>query len=259
MKQKIFLGLIALTGVAIMGCKKNVFREADLDSTDGKAIIKVAYFSADSISRTVQVYINNGLVSNNITSFTPYPGGGYNTGGNTDNGFLAVDASKGSAEFRFVTTNAGSTIISKELFKVSAPVYPNVQQVVFITDTAANTTAFTIKTETTRPDSGYAKIQFTNTIPNSGAIDFYYADSLVASNVAYKGLVDFVTLPLKVSPTLKIYPTGATPIAANLLGQSYTFSGIGNKRIYTALGRGWAGIKATNDIRIPKVSLVIVK
>jgi hypothetical protein len=257
MNQKIFLSLFALAGIAMLGCKKNEFRRDEYDTPTGKAIVKVAYFSADSVSRSAQIYINNQLVSNSINSFTPFPGGGYNTGGNTDNGYLAVDASKGTADFKFVTANPGSTIISKELFTVSAPVFPNVQQIVFITDTAANTNAFTVKAEADRPDSGFVKMQFVNCIPDSGPISFYFKDSLVADNLKYKESIDFRTLPLYVD-TLKIYPTGVAPTVANRIA-FYSFAGIGNQKIYSALCRGYIKAKTTGDIRIPKVSLVIVK
>jgi hypothetical protein len=239
----------------MLGCKKNEFRRDEFEDPTGKAFVKIGYFVADSVARSVQIYINNALVSNTLSSHTPFPGGGYNTGGASDNGYLAVDASKGTAEFRFVTPVVGSTIIASEVFKVSAPVTANKQQVVFICDTTTKATAFTVDVTTDRPDSGYAKFNFANCIPNSGPIDFYYRDSLIASNVAYKGQAGFVTLPLRVSPAVKIYPSGVDTVGK--LIATYPFTSIGNQKIYTALGRGYLG-KADAQ-RIPKVSLVIVK
>jgi hypothetical protein len=154
-----------------------------------------------------------------------------------------------------VTPVVGSNIIASEVFKVSAPVTANKQQVVFICDTTTKATAFTVNVDAERPDSGYAKFNFANCIPNSGPIDFYYRDSLIASNVAYKGQAGFVTIPVRVAPVVKIYPSGIDTVGKVIA--TYSFTGIGNQKIYTALGRGYLG--KTDAQRIPKVSLVIVK
>jgi hypothetical protein len=257
MNHKI-ISIFTLVIVTICGCKKNEFRRDEYDTPTGKAFLKVAYFSADSVERSAQIYINNEIVSNTIVSHTPYPGGGYNTKGLSTNGYLAVDPGKGTATFKFVTTVPGSNVVSKELFTVTSDVTANIQQVVFISDTAEKTNALTVKTQTDRPDSGFVKMQFLNIIPNSGPISFYYKDSLVAANIKYREFVDFKTLPLY-STTLKIYSADTIPTSTSVPIASYTFSGIGNQKIYTALGRGYLGVKTTDLQRVPKVSLVIVK
>ncbi|RXK86412.1 DUF4397 domain-containing protein [Filimonas effusa] len=257
MYSKIFSGLLAASCMLMLGCKKNEFRTNEYVTPNGKAFVKVAYFSPYFAAQQVQVYINDERVSNTITTnHTPFPGGGYNTGGNSDNGYLSVQPdSKGTANIMFATPSTGTSIIAKELFRVSVPVTTGKEQVVFICDTAANTAAFTVDVDTERPDSGYARFNFVNCIPNSGPIDFYYADSLVASNIPYKGSKAFVNLPLKAAPVLKMCQTGTTTI----IGAAYTFTNIGNQKIYSMLGRGYAGIASTDGQRTPKVSLVIVK
>lgn len=252
MKQNIFNGLF-LFAVLFTACKKNEFRRDEYTQPTGNAFVKVGYFSPDTTNPGVQIYINNNRVSNTITNNTPFPGGGYNTGGSTYNGYLAV--TPGTATFRFVIPTTNTSIISKELFTLTAPVTANEQQVVYITDTGVNRTAFTVKAETSRPDSGYVKMQFVNCIPNAGPISFYYKDSLVADRVPYKGFVDFKTLPLYVT-TIKIYPSDSAVTDKTLIN-SYSFSGISNQKVYTAIGRGF--YKATNTQSAPKASLLIVK
>lgn len=254
MYLKIFSGLLTLSCVITLGCKKNEFRSNEYDTPNGKAFVKIGYFCPDSVAKSVQIYINNERVSSTIsTNHTPFPGGGYNTGGNSDNGYLAVTPDKGAANIMFAIPSAGTSIIAKEVFRVSAPITAGKEQVVFLCDTAANTKAFTIDVDTERPDSGYARFNFVNCIPNSGPIDFYYADSLVASNIAFQGSKSFVNLPLKASPVLKMCVTGTT----TQIGQTYTFGSIGNQKIYSMLARGYIGV--TDNQRVPKISLVIVK
>lgn len=258
MNNKLFFSSFILIICLLAACKKNEFRRDEYVSPSGKGFVKIAYFSPDSITRSVQIYINNKLVSNTINNHTPFPGGGYNTLGSTFNGYLAVEPDKGNAYLRFVTPNTGSSIINKELFTLTAPVTVNDRQIIYITDTAANTTAITVKTETSRPDSGYVKMQFVNIIPDSGPISFYYKDSLVADRVMYKQVVDFKTLPLYTT-TFKMYHSDSIPRATSMIGTAYTFSSISNQKIYSVFARGYQKIKSTTDTRYAKTSIIVVQ
>jgi hypothetical protein len=252
MKQKIIFSLFISTCI-MLGCKKNEFRTSEYDIPSGKAYLKVAYFCPDTTNPLVQCYVNDNLVQTTISNNTPFPGGGLNTGGGSANGYLAVDPSKGAATIKFSTINPGTSLPNKELFSFTLPVVANTQQVAFITDTGVNRSAFMVNVDTERPDSGFVKMRFINCIPNAGPMSFYFKNVLIADNVKYKEVLDFKAIPLA-TDTLKLYPTGTptnvTPLAL------YSFSTIGNRKVYTTICRGFLG--SGHAQAKPAISLVIV-
>lgn len=272
-----FFGLFALLILIFFSCKKNEFRRDEYADATGKAQIKVVCFIPDSTSPVGQIYINGERVSKNVNLFNePYPGGGYNTGGDSYNGYLAVDP--GNAVFKFVSATSYNSIITKELFTATATLEANVKQLVFVTDTGVKRNAFVVKSQTDRPDSGFVKMQFVNCMPNTAAVpvSFFFnvngKDSLVAHNVKYKEVVDFKTLPLYASPVLKMYPSDSVWIGKSvvnpekdsvkvsptaLIGAAYTFSGMANRKVYTCTSRGF--YKFNHTVAGPKISLVIVQ
>ncbi|MFL9484968.1 DUF4397 domain-containing protein [Chitinophagaceae bacterium LWZ2-11] len=273
--SKIILVLAGAILAGIYGCKKNEFRPDEYTNGAGKAQLKVVCFSPDSTSPSAQIYINGALVSPNV-NFTnePYPGGGYNTGGSTYNGYLAVDP--GNAIFKFVQATTYNSIITKDLFSISLPVEANVKQIVYVTDTGVNRTAFNVKCQTDRPDSGSVKIQFVNCMPNTTNVPVSFVfnvngkDTLIAHRLKFKEVKDFVTLPLFASPILKIFPSDSLFVGksvsgkdsvyappASILGTAYTFAGMSNRKVYTCTSRGF--YKSSNSVAMPKVSLVIIQ
>ncbi|MBN9298307.1 MAG: DUF4397 domain-containing protein [Filimonas sp.] len=275
--SKILLGL-AVVSVSILAysCKKNEFRTNEYLDATGLAQIKVVCFSPDSANPSVQIYINDERVSNNVAiTNQPFPGGGYNTGGDTYNGYLAI--APGNAKFRFVQATSYSSIITKDLFTTSVNLEPSAKQLVFLADTGVNRQLYAVKCETDRPDSGYAKIQFVNNMANTANIpisvvfNIKNTDTLMAHQLKFKDVKDFVKVPTYFSgATVKLFPSDSLKVgksvsgkdsvyapATALLGQSYVFNGLSNRKVYTCAARGI--YKSTNTVALPKVSFIIVQ
>jgi hypothetical protein len=171
-----------------------------------------------------------------------------------------------------------NSIVAKELFTTTATLEPDVKQLVYITDTGSKRNAFMVKCQTERPDSGFVKMQFVNCMPNTEdvAVSFIITangrDTLVAHNLKFKEAADFKTIPLYTTPSFRMAVSDSLWIGksvvdpnrdsvyappASVVGQTYSFAGIANRKVYTVTGRGF--YKATNTVTIPKVSLVIVQ
>ncbi len=277
MYKRNFFGFFVLAILIFFSCKKNEFRRDEYADATGKAQIKVVCFTPDSTNPSAQIYINGERVSPNVNLVNePFPGGGYNTGGSTYNGYLAINP--GNAELKFVSATSYNSIITKELFTTTATLEANVKQLVFVTDTGVKRNAFVVKSQTERPDSGFVKMQFVNCMPNTASIpvSFFFnvngKDSLVAHNVKFKEVVDFKTLPLYASPVLKMYPSDSVWIGKSvvnpekdsvkvsptaLIGAAYTFTGMANRKVYTCTSRGF--YKSANSFAGPKLSVVIVQ
>ena len=83
--------LIACFSLIITGCEKKAERIADFTmTTPTEAQLKINFNSAYTANPSVHIKINDVRVSNLITTRTPFPGGGYNTGGDSRPDYLAV-------------------------------------------------------------------------------------------------------------------------------------------------------------------------
>ena len=93
----VFLALL------IAGCEKNKFNLKDNTFINGNAQLKVNFVSSYQNNPAVQLKIDDVRVSNSYTYFTPFPGGGLNTGGG--NYAIEDDLSSpdsGYIKFRFI-------------------------------------------------------------------------------------------------------------------------------------------------------------
>src|SRR5215212_2388249 len=97
------------------GCKKNEIKYGEFNNvTPDQALLKINFVSGYAANPAVQFVINNERVSNLITSRTPYPGGGYNTGGGSTPDYLAL--TPGNKEFKISIPKKGTNTDSIVLF-----------------------------------------------------------------------------------------------------------------------------------------------
>lgn len=264
MKTKNFYILtFVLAAIAIViSCKKNVLRVSPYDGVDGKALLKVNYASPYLRNPTLRIKLNDEIVSSGITYTTPYPGGGYNTQGNSYADYLSVVP--GDVKLALVQTKVGSNVDSIVYYSATINLKPNAFQTVHITDTMVNetlnnTTNVITLDYGTRPDSGRVLYRFINLIPNAGPLDLYYGPNKLVSGLDYKKFSDTFSMQSGASQTAGWILRKKDSTA--ILGSAYTASAAGvvaNQRVFTVYARGYAGLPAA-DIRSPKVSLLFNK
>jgi len=252
MKKIITLGTFVFTiGIMLTACKKEVELVAipeELQSTQG--LLKINYVSGYAANPAVQFKINNLRVSNLITSRTPFPGGGYNTGGGNTNDYLVVNP--GSSELTVSIPNKDTNSDSVLLFKTNISLNAGERYTAHITDTADNTKIVLLQDDISKPDTSQAKFKFVNLIPNVPAVDLYYGTTLVASSIAYLNASDCFTVPTA-TPALawSIKEAGGTTSLA-----TYTSANtILNQRVYTAFALGYKG--STDAPRKPYISFLL--
>jgi hypothetical protein len=127
-----------------------------------------------------------------------------------------------------------------------------------ITDTGANTKSVLLEDDRALPDTGVAKHRFVHLIPNVAALDLYYGNTKVASNIPYLGSSNYFTVPrvTNTNPlqTWAIREAGADPTSTALASYSSTNTVL-NQRIYTAFAVGYKG--ATDATRKPYISFLL--
>lgn len=251
----LILGSLSL--LAMAACKKN---ELDLVGTNpppqNSAYLKVVHASAYTVNYVVNLKLNDGRVSNNISYSTPFPGGGLNTGGSTQPWYLAVNS--GSTKLGLVAVRAAATTVD------SATLYTNTVNLesgkyysAFLSDTAANTQTLLVNDNVTPEPLGKSRFKFVNLIPNVPALDLYVGTSVVAANVPYKGVS--AEFRLNTSDTVRFYLRPAGTAATTTPTSTYpTLSpfaapfAVPNGRVLTVYSRGYSGATAN---RLPNISL----
>lgn len=259
---KYLLGTLAITGLLLVACKKNVLRVSPFDTIEGKALLKVNYACPYLKNPGVLIKINDKVVSSLITYTTPYPGGGLNTQGNSFADYLSV--APGVNKISLIIPFKGTGKDSIVLYTTNIDLKANEFQTVHFTDTLVNeTTNNTQHTMTMdigyKPDSGFVIYRFVNLIPNAGPLDLYYGTIKMAAGIEFKAASDTFMLPAGQILTggWSLRKKGET----TLLGTAYTASAAGtvaNMRVFTVYARGYAGLP-TSDIRNPRVSLLYNK
>jgi hypothetical protein len=254
---KIFGILLALTAI-ISACKKNSFFTSERSSNEGMAQVKLGYFSAYTVAPTTILYINDKPVSHPLTAAISFPGGGLNMGGSLNGDYLLVKPGSNKIE-GFVPVPLTNNIAYK-LFEFNQSFDANKSYTFFITDTAANTTGFSIVDEKTVPDSGYARIKFVNAMPNEPALDLYKGANVatavaIATNVNFKSASDYIDIPI-MSDSFYIRAAGSSPTSNPLARRLFSASNFTNQRIYTILGRGYSGVTTPTTLR-PELSAIV--
>lgn len=245
--------------VLAAGCDKNEIKYGDFERVSAdQALLKFNLATPYRSNPGMYIGIDGKRVSNPITSRTPFPGGGFNTGGGSTADYLALTPGKHTVSIVIPKKAPGETgVDSIPLFQTEITIEAGKNQSLHIADTGANTTAFLLTDDATKADSGFIKYNFVNLMPNEPALDLYYdSTNLVAANVPYKGNKTF-TMPLPATslPWI-IRPAGAPATKATIIASYASASTLTNRRSYTVFASGYAGL-ISPDTRRPYVSFFL--
>ena len=254
--MKTYLYLFTATFLLLVtACKKNTFKTTERYDPEGKALVKFGLFSMYPTSTPLTLYQNDVKLSASIPSPYGYPGGGFNTGGNSYADYLAIDP--GNVKFDIKSVYPNTNYILSNIFSQNYQLQANKKYTILIADTAASTTSVLLEDQFPATlDSGYAFFRITNIIPNAASLDFYKNDSLIAADVKYKSSTDLIKLKSSLADTFAIRPAGSPGGYALSATTYYRLAVNTNKRIYTLVSRGYIG--ATTP-RNPTISLIINK
>jgi len=264
MKKTIISSLgIAMVGILLLNsCKKNEFHLKDNVFINGKALLKVNFVSSYRTNPVFQIKVDGVRVSSNLTFFTPFPGGGLNTGGGNYADYLGVEP--GSHKISISLPNVGTQTDSIELASATVTLAADKYQSLYFADTAANTANFLVEDNPALPDSGFVKYRIVNLIPDLPAgVDLYLGtgytsttSTKIAGPILYKQVSDYLVLPNTAGVQFWSFrPAGAAATTAAIA--SYTSaSTIVNQRIFTIAARGYNGVSTTGDPRIKNISFI---
>lgn len=254
MKRISFFSIILFAAAFVMtGCEKNEINYGVTEPVADKALLKFNYVSSYAVNRAVQLSINGERVSNLITSRTPFPGGGYNTGGGSSPDYLTVNP--GTLDIKISIPKVGTNEDSVVYYTNTITVEANKNYTAHITDTAANTKTFLATDDFSLPDSGYVKYKFVNLMPNVPAVDLYYGTTKVASDIAYLTASEYFTMAVPTSSlTWSIRAAGAAPTSTALASYASASTTL-NRRVYTAFALGYSG--STDAARKPYISFLL--
>ena len=240
-KYTLAVGVILLT---MYSCEKNTFAVSERTKPSGVALVKIGYFSATNVNTPVLGYINNVRVTNVLAQPISFPGGGLNMGGSSNADYLQV--SPGSNIFDFYVPVPGTAVPTSKYFSTTQTFDADKKYTLFITDTAANTTAFVVSDDAATPDSGFARIKFANAIPGSNSVDLYKGptlgtSTLLKSDIKYKTATEYFDIPSG-TDSFFVRLAGAPTTAAPIVRRGFPLA---NQRIYTMFGRGYIGQTST--------------
>ena len=264
--MKIFSALsICLVLFLLAGCGKNIIDYGETEKIrEDQAFLKINYVSMYANNRTVYFKINDQRVSNVMTARTPFPGGGYNTGGGSGPDFLAVNS--GSLKLSVIVPHKiDNGLDSLELYTTTLQIAAGKNYVAHITDTAANTKAFLTEESFVRPDTGMVRYRFVNLMPNVPAVDLYYGtsatdhtkDSLLVGNVNYLNISNEIKVRRGQTKTWKIRPSGAALTTATILASYASTSLFVNQRAFTIFASGYSG--KTSTVQKPYVAFFLIR
>lgn len=266
-KKIVFL---ALGAFALYSCEKSIqdFGKVEFLGPDD-VIVKVNMASIYPDDRYMYVKFDDQRVTSLIRGREPFPGGGYNTRGDSRPDFLKWKAGNVKVQVALPhKTDDGrdSIILAESSVNLSA----GKRYTLHITDTAQNTKMILNEEDLTRPDSTQAKYRFTNLMPNVPSIDLYYGaaatgsataiavqDSLVAKDVKYLETSPYFQLNRIATRTWKIRKAGS-PVTNGTVIASYSNAGaILDRRSYVVYALGYDGF--TSTIMKPYVSFFLVR
>jgi hypothetical protein len=258
---------IAMT-LLIVSCGKALLDYGDIQNFDSsKILLKINYVSAYANNRSVYFKINDQRVSNLLTWRTPFPGGGYNTGGANNSNLLQVTAGSVTlsvAQPHKIDNGQDSIVLYTTTFQAAG----GGNYTIHITDTAATTKSVVTQENLAIPDSSVARYRFINLMPNVSNIDLYFGtaattaadqstDSLILGNVPYMQISQEFQMKATISKTWKLRPAGAAKTAATLLASYASTSSVLNQRVYTVMACGYNG--KTTTAQKPYVSFFLIR
>ncbi|WP_234991287.1 DUF4397 domain-containing protein [Sphingobacterium psychroaquaticum] len=261
---------LCIAGVAAMGfysCDKPIqdFGEVDFMSAND-VIVKINMASVYPDDRYMYVKFNDSRITSLIRAREPFPGGGYNTRGDSRPDFLKYTA--GTVNVKVALPHkVDRGLDSLILYESNLTFEAGKRYTLHIADTAASTKLILNEEDLSRPDSTFARYRFTNLMPNVPAIDLYYGavagtaeptqDSLVAKNIKYLETSDYFQLNRITSRTWKIRPAGAPVTNASVLASYSNAGALLDRRAYTIYALGYQGF--TTTIMRPYVSFFLVR
>jgi hypothetical protein len=259
--KKLSITIAAFSTLLVLaaGCDKNEIKYGDFERVSAdQALLKINLATPYKSNPSMYIGIDGKRVSNPITSRTPFPGGGYNTGGGSTADYLALTPGKHTVSIAIPKKTPGETgVDSIALFQTEITIEAGKNQSLHIADTGTSTTAFLLTDDVTKADSGFVKYNFVNLMPNVPAIDLYYdSTTLVAGNVPYKGSKSFtMKLPATSLPWI-IRAAGDPATKATIITSYASAATITNRRVYTVFASGYAGL-ASPDARRPFVAFFL--
>jgi hypothetical protein len=250
---------------ALIGCTKNVIEYGQAGKIPAdQTRLKINYVSMYANNRSVYFKINDKRVSYVLTARTPFPGGGYNTGGSSGPDFLAVEP--GTVKLSVILPRKiDNGTDSVELYSTTLQIAAGKSYVAHITDTAATTQTFLTEENLARPDTSSARYRFVNLMPNVPAIDLYHGisatdhtkDTLIAANVSYLNISNEIKLKSIQSRTWKIRAAGSALTTATILASYTSASTFLNQRAYTIFASGYRG--KTTTVQRPYVAFFLIR
>lgn len=244
---------VALLILLLAGCQKNKFNLKETTFIDGKASLKINFFSSYKANPPYQIKIDGIRVSNNLTYATPFPGGGLNTGGGNYADYLAVEP--GNRTVSISVPFFGTNNDSIQLASATVDLQANKVYSLYFADTASNTISLLAEDDLTSPDSGYIRYRFINLIPDLPAgIDLYFGtgytsttSSKVAGPILYKEMSSYFTVPINTGTNWSIRPGGADATTTAIATYSSS-SSVTNQRVFSISTRGYNSLSSP-DIR----------
>lgn len=249
MKARYIITILSGACILAAACKKNEFHITERTYVDNMVRLKVGIFTPSVTNQGVQIKVNGQRMSGIVSYPTPFPGGGLNTGGSNNSDYLNI--AQGETNIEVTVPKVGTDVDSVAVFSFSQSLQANKRYTLFITDSVPNATGVMVEDDTTPPDS-LSRVKFLNLMPNVPAVDFYQGTTLVAENVAFKAVTQYVNVR-NGTFTYSIRAAGSGPTGKVIGSRSIT---TGNQRIYTFFCRGYNGVTGT---RGPNVSALIVQ
>ena len=255
--MKFFSIISFLSILFIAGCSKNeiIYGDYNLISPND-AMVKINYNSSYFKNPGVFIKLNGERLTNLVTTRTVFPGGGYNVNGDVRANYLTVPA--GNTTVSVVIPKKGTGIDSVELYTTNFNVEAAKGYTVHITDTAANTKSLVTEDDLTNPPLKTSKYRFVNLMPNVAAVDLYYKDTLIVSNIGYLKASDYITKPTTPLQAWNVRETGK-PLTDPVLATYSNAGTIVEQRSYTVFAIGYKGIASTDNTRKPYVSFLFVR
>ncbi|MCS4166597.1 DUF4397 domain-containing protein [Sphingobacterium sp. BIGb0116] len=251
----------------LYSCDKAIQNFGDVEFMGADdAIVKINMASIYPDDRYMYVKFDGQRVTPLIRGREPFPGGGYNTRGDSRPDFLKWKSGSVNVQvgLPYKTDSGLDSII---LYESTVKFEAGKRYTLHVTDTAKNTKMILNEEDLTRPDSTQARYRFTNLMPNVEAIDLYYGaaaatteptqDSLVAKNVKYLETSPYFELNRITARTWKIRKAGAPITNASVLASYSNAGAILDRRSYTVYALGYDGF--TSTIMKPYVSFFLIR
>ncbi|HRO84265.1 MAG TPA: hypothetical protein PK110_05520 [Niabella sp.] len=219
----------------------------------GQARLKFNINSAKINNPTMLIKIDNVVVSNLLTARTPFPGGGYNTGGSNYADFLGV--APGSREINIAIPKARTSTDSILIYKGNLNLESAKYYTLHVTDTADKVKTLLVEENVDNSFVPKPGFRFINLMPNVPSVDLYYGPFKIASGINFLNITPEFTLDsINTAFAWTVREANAT---ANLATYTSASTVLNNTK-YTIFATGYKGIPGTTDVRRPFVSFFMV-